>query len=899
MSSGNGGNQDLTETVATSSSDNRSSPPRTPSATVSSSAASKAADEGRFLAGTLLAGRYRIIGLLGRGGMGEVYRATDLTLGQSVALKFLPVSDERILERFHNEVRIARQVSHPNVCRVYDIGQADDMPYLSMEYVDGEDLGSLLHRIGRLPGDKALEIARKICAGLHAAHEKGVIHRDLKPQNIMLNRRGEVLIMDFGLAAAADRIHGAESKSGTPAYMAPEQLKGAEVTSRSDLYALGLVLYELFTGKRPYEAKSVGELIALQEAAQVTSMTSVAADIDPDVEKVIRRCLDPNPQSRPSSALSISASLPGGDPLAAALAAGETPSPELVAASKSEGLRMRYSVPMLAFILLALLAFPWLKDVTETIAASPGDIPPDALRVKAREISASFGYASRPGDHWSMLFFRNGLINYLQKLATPGDAGHKKDWRALFRAESPLLFEYRESILPLAAPPYGLVDYTHPAFDQEGMIRIRLEGRGFVRKFEAIPPAYDPVSKTQPPAAALDPAVVLHAAGFDVTAGFAETTPKYTPLTIFDTWKAFKGPHPSLPATEVTVEYASLGGKLTSLEVIWPWTQPPSVRREGQDTVLARVRTAITLSCGAAFLFWVVVLAKRNWTRGRADRRGALRLAVFILVLGMLRWLVSAHLLPSTDTVWYFFSAFGDCLFSSALMWLLYLALEPMLRARWPQAIITWNRLLSGKFLDEQLGSHILLGVFLGIFMGWVMFLRSYWYASGQDTLSLSNNFPLMGTRGWLHQLFEHLNSAIWAGLLICFMLFGLKQIVKWNWLVAIIASVILTLREDRLSSSNVPMVDAGIYIGLFMLLFYCIIRYGLVSAAILLLTINALGGAALSADFNTWFAPGGIATAALIGGLAVFGFWRSMGHQEFAPLGGPSAKVPSMAASR
>jgi hypothetical protein len=261
---------------------------------------------------------------------------------------------------------------------------------------------------------------------------------------------------------------------------------------------------------------------------------------------------------------------------------------------------------------------------------------------------------------------------------------------------------------------------------------------------------------------------------------------------------------------------------------------------------------------------------------------------------------VSAHLLPAPDTVWYFFSAFGDYLFSSALMWLLYLALEPMLRARWPQAIITWNRLLSGKFLDEQLGSHILLGVFLGIFMGWVLFLRSYWYASGQDTLSLSSNLPLMGTRGWINQLFEHLNTAIWAGLLTCFMLFGLKQIVKWNWLVAIIASVILTLREDRLSSSNVPIVDAVIYIGLFMLLFYCIIRYGLVSAAILLLTINALGGASLSADFNTWFAPGGIATAVLIGGLAVFGFWRSMGNQEFAPLGGgPAAKIPSMAANR
>ena len=226
---------------------------------VSHTTSASSADEGRFVPGTLLGGRYRIIALLGRGGMGEVYRATDLTLGQSVALKFLPeeaARDQRLLERFHGEVRVARQVSHPNVCRVYDIGEVDGTPFISMEYIDGEDLSSLLTRIGRLPADKALETARKICAGLAAAHDRGIIHRDLKPQNIMMNKRGEVIIMDFGLAALAGQLTAADVRSGTPAYMAPEQLKGAEVTARSDIYALGLVLYELFTGKRPYDAKT-------------------------------------------------------------------------------------------------------------------------------------------------------------------------------------------------------------------------------------------------------------------------------------------------------------------------------------------------------------------------------------------------------------------------------------------------------------------------------------------------------------------------------------------------------------------------------------------------------------------------------------------------------------------
>ncbi len=205
------------------------------------SSSSRTSSDGRFLPGTTLAGRYRIIALLGRGGMGEVYRADDLTLGQQVALKFLPpavTKNAAAVERFRNEVRIARRVSHPNVCRVYDLGDVDGHIFLSMEYVDGEDLGSLVRRIGKLPQDKALEIARKLCAGLAAAHEKGVLHRDLKPANVMLDGRGQALLTDFGLAGIANEIEGAEVRNGTPAYMAPEQLAGREVTVKSDLYSL-------------------------------------------------------------------------------------------------------------------------------------------------------------------------------------------------------------------------------------------------------------------------------------------------------------------------------------------------------------------------------------------------------------------------------------------------------------------------------------------------------------------------------------------------------------------------------------------------------------------------------------------------------------------------------------
>ena len=288
----------------------------------------------------MLADRYRIVGLVGRGGMGEVYRADDLKLGQAVALKFLPEeleADRSRLDRFLNEVKVALRVTHPNVCRVHDIGEVDGRHYISMEYIDGEDLASLLRRIGRLPQDKAVQIARQLCAGLAAAHEEGILHRDFKPANVMIDGRGRAKITDFGLASLADGLAGPEVGAGTPGYMAPEQAAGREVSARSDVYALGLVLYEIFTGKRAFEASSLAEMRRLQAESTPTTPTSHVEGLDPAIERAILRCLDREPAERPSSPLAVAASLPGGDPLAAALAAGETPSPEMVAAAGDEG----------------------------------------------------------------------------------------------------------------------------------------------------------------------------------------------------------------------------------------------------------------------------------------------------------------------------------------------------------------------------------------------------------------------------------------------------------------------------------------------------------------------------------------------------------------------------------
>jgi serine/threonine protein kinase len=298
---------------------------------------------GGFTPGMMLAGRYRVIGLIGRGGMGEVYRADDLKLGQPVALKFLPkaIADDSVRrERLFAEVRIARQISHPNICRVYDISELEGRHFLTMEYIDGENLASLLKRIGSLHGAKALDIARQLCAGLAAAHDKGVLHRDLKPANVMIDGRGHVRITDFGLAVAEEDERPEEDVSGTPPYMAPEQFTGKGASVRSDIYALGLVFYEIFTGRRAFDAKTVAELRAKKETSSPTAPSEIARGIDPIVERVILRCIEKDPRQRPASVAQVAAMFPGGDPLSAAIAAGETPSPEMVAAAGSaEGLK--------------------------------------------------------------------------------------------------------------------------------------------------------------------------------------------------------------------------------------------------------------------------------------------------------------------------------------------------------------------------------------------------------------------------------------------------------------------------------------------------------------------------------------------------------------------------------
>ena len=356
-------------------------------------------------------------------------------------------------ERLFAEVRITRQLSHPNIYRVYDIGEVDGRHFLSMEYIDGEDLASLMKRIGHLSNEKALDIARQLVAGLTVAHERGVLHRDLKPANIMLDGHGRVRITDFGLAIAVGDESQAEEIAGTPAYMAPEQLAGKGATVRSDIYSLGLILYEIYTGKKTFTAKTLAELREQKETQTPRAPSEIREGIDPVVERVIQRCLEKDPNTRPASVAQLAQALPGGDPLAAAIAAGETPSPEMVAASGSkEGLRPPIAWGILAFIIVGLVAALVLKDQVSLHRRIPFDKSPGALVERSRLFLNELGFTEKFEDSAYGFIQNSDLLRHIEASDKSVNRWNSLDSKAI-------LFWYRQS--PRQLGIWGLFGRQH------------------------------------------------------------------------------------------------------------------------------------------------------------------------------------------------------------------------------------------------------------------------------------------------------------------------------------------------------------------------------------------------------------------------------------------------------
>jgi serine/threonine-protein kinase len=799
--------------------------------------------------------------------MGEVYRANDLLLGQTVALKFLPAqwtSDEPTLSRFRNEVRIARQVSHPNVCRVYDIGETDGSTYLSMEYVDGEDLASLLRRIGRLPPDKALEISRQLCAGLAAAHDKGVVHRDLKPGNIMLDGQGHLRITDFGLAGVAGELK--DIRSGTPAYLSPEQRSGQEVTARSDIYALGVVLHEVFTGKRP-------------------SSDSSHPDLAPDVDRVIRRCLAEEPAKRPTSALQVAAALPGGDPLAAALAAGETPSPEMVAASgESKGLPPIVAWALLAGVAVSVIAAILMGAQTQLYRRVPLEKTPEVLAERARNILQSVGYTDPPEDTAMGTSVGYDFLRYVKD-----HDKSKKRWDNL--ETGAIAFWYRGSPRPLVvhsvfpAPnvPPGSVLTDDPGLDVSGMTLVQLNPLGRLTQLIAVPPQVE-----NPAGAAPSPdwASLFSAAGLDLSK-WSPSPPAWTPPVYSDARAAWTGSLAERPLIPMRIEAAAYRGKPVYFELIGPWTRPEHVQPD-QPATAERVSVLVGIVLLLSMLLGSAMLARRNLRLGRGDRQGASRLAAFVFAASAVAWVSSAHHVPSSSELGLFMGHLVWWVYFSCFIWVLYVALEPYVRRRWPATLISWSRLLAGGFRDPLVGRHLLVGCLSGAFspalldrLGWFVPL---WLGYPPEQPRAGSLWPFFGPRTIIGELATAVLFAPFFWLAILFVLVLLRALLRKTKLAAV-GFVLLIAVLIGGSQGDPALVVAGLVFlawGMFLL-----IRFGLLAGLANTVIYHIVATFPLTTQGSAWYWGISLTGILLIAALTLYGFYTSLGGR---PIFGSAA---------
>jgi serine/threonine protein kinase len=257
----------------------------------------------RLEAGAIFASRYEILDMVGKGGMGEVYRVYDLNVAEVMALKLLLpniASDDNIIKRFTNELKLARKIAHRNVCKMYDLNEDDGVPYITMEHVSGEDLKSLIKSEGRLPEEYVIDIVIQVCEGLAEAHKSGVVHRDLKPQNLMIDERATVKILDFGIARSMEArgMTRTGMMIGTPEYISPEQAEGEESDQRSDIYSLGVILYEMITGRVPFKGDTALS-VALKHKTQIPlAPRKLNPVISDGLSQVILTCMQKDKESR-------------------------------------------------------------------------------------------------------------------------------------------------------------------------------------------------------------------------------------------------------------------------------------------------------------------------------------------------------------------------------------------------------------------------------------------------------------------------------------------------------------------------------------------------------------------------------------------------------------------------
>jgi hypothetical protein len=714
----------------------------------------------RFEPGQRFGDRYLLHERIGEGGMGEVWSAQDRMLGERVALKFIGGSQGEArhaawIERLLGEASAARKVTHGNVCRVHDVGTAHGEFFISMEFMPGRDLGAGLRETGRLDARGSRRLAHEVTSALVAIHRAGLLHRDLKPANILFANDGTSRLSDFGLAVAAAGIEDRDARSGTQAYMAPEVLGGAPPSARSDLYALGLVLYEAVTNRCVF--RSGREVVRQAERGEVPLAPSrLVAGVDPVLDRVICRCLGPRPSDRPESAEQVLRVLECRDPLDAVMALGDAPSADIIAVASAQGLLGRRAAALVLatfFVLLGALlvlvrfgpAAGPLPTVSPEAAAERGramleQLDGDGWHAASRRFSYGFDDALPPLDPW---FERTGAASWRLALPT-GDDRKRGFW--LREASSPLCPTTWSTVLF----GNGRVTFRDPPASMPDMRSLALAPDGRLLSFHSTTqrPAGHTGSTAAPSAAAPHDlprqvcTAAFHLAGFD-----PQHFDGAPPLLRGDGSRQHAAwQHRGAPPVRIEAELA--GSRLLAFHVLAP--TEPDVHTAGPDRAdgpgLANVGAIALLLAIALPLAW------RHFRSGRGNHLGAARLALLCGSLTSASWYLVADYPGGSIATSLLYALPGLLLGLGAggCIWLFYMAVEPSVQREWPRALVASGRLLRGRFRDPLVLSHTLLGLCIGLLAP--LFLVATRTLAGMPMPGVDSELILSGSNpaGWL-----------------------------------------------------------------------------------------------------------------------------------------------------
>ncbi|HKS97605.1 MAG TPA: hypothetical protein VJV74_15930, partial [Terriglobia bacterium] len=591
----------------------------------------------------------------------------------------------------------------------------------------------------------------------------------------------------------------------------------------------------------------------------------------------ILRCLEQDPALRPASALAVAAALPGGDPLAAALAAGETPTPEMVAAAgEKEGIAPRAAVAGLATVIVGLAIVIAAGLQVSGLRMMPQALAPEVLTEKAQEIVKSLGYPERPVDQAGEWYYQTEFTDYVQS-----HDGPRPNWvKVLSGRPQVLVYAYRQSPVYLDPEGFqglsitpGVVQFDDPPAIQSGMINLIVDSQGRLTYFAAIPKELEP---NPPPATPADWKPLFAAAGIDPTQ-LKPAEPQWVELGAFDTRAAWTGTWPD-SGRPLRVEAAAWRGKPVYFALIGPWTKPTrgqqSNTTSGQrvSLIIQVVLTIVLLTCGA----WI---ARRNYIQGKSDVQGALRLSSAVLVIEIAIWACRAHFIPELSALGRFILAVSTGLFVSAAIAVLYLALEPFVRRRWPQAIVSWSRLMAGRVRDPLVGRDVLWGVTLGVVWSVVISVGFLLFKRAGATPQLASQALLTGGRQMLGIWLLNVVLCILGTLQFFFVVFLARILLRNKWLAAAVFVAIWT--AINAGSNGHVAIAVPMWVVVYTIAAYAATRFGLITLAVAAFTANVLLNVPYTLDFSAWYATDAFAILLSFVVLAGWGFYTALAGQR------------------